>query len=143
MALTVGTNSWATVAEADTYFLTRWGASAWAAFTTANKEAQLITAFNWIQSQPGLSISAASTAAVVKKAQYEAAWYIYKYWTSHEKRRAIYAQGVRQFGISKFGETIEKTQFPPWIIEMLSDYTTETGGTFPTVDRDLSNNYGL
>ncbi len=138
MALTVGTNSWVTVAEADTYFLTRWGASDWAGFSAANKETLLISAYNWIQQQAIFSISPTSTDAKVKQAQYEAAWFLYNYNTEMEKRRALYAQGVKAFEISKFSETLQAPEFPAFIADILEDEIVTAGGTFPTVSRELN-----
>ena len=138
MALTVGTNSWVTVAEADTYFLNRYGASGWAGFSIANKEILLISAYNWIQQQAIFSISASSTSAKVKQAQYEAAWFLYNYMSSMEERRALYAQGVRSFHISKFSESLQAPEFPVFIATILEDSLTSAGGTFPTVSRDMA-----
>ncbi len=135
--ITVGTNSWVTIAEADIYFESRYGASAWAGLSTANKTSLLITAYNWINSQIQFTIAASATAAVVKNAQCESAWYIYSYWTEHEDRRALYTQGVREFDISKFSEKLELPEFPAWISDMLDGYLTDAGGTFPLYNRDF------
>lgn len=140
MALTVGVNSWVTVVEADAYFSERWGASEWSTLTNNQKEQLLITAYRWIQAQAGYTISAAATADKVKQAQYEAAWYLYRYYESHEERRALYAQGVREFEISKFTEKLERPEFPQDIAELLEDYADSLGGSFPMFNRDLSQN---
>lgn len=137
MALTVGTNSWATVAEADTYFDNRWMASGWASISTANKETLLISAYRWIQAQSLFSISPGATADIIKQAQFEAAWYLYNYSPDHEDRRALYEQGVRDFKISEFEEELEGAVFPRFISDMLEDSIVSGGGTFPTVSRDL------
>lgn len=135
MALAVGTNSWVTVAEADAYFLEKFGASAWAALPNATKEQLLISAYRWIQSQTMFTIAASSTLAIVKQAQYEAAWYMYKYWDQHEDRRALVAQGVTDFKISQFEETLSESKFPKFITDMLDDFITGGGFSFPVVTR--------
>lgn len=135
MALTVGTNSWVTVAEADTYFDERFGASAWAALPNATKEQLLISAYRWIQAQSLFTIAASSTAEIVKQAQMETAWYMYKYWDQHEDRRALVAQGVTDFKISQFEETLSEVKFPGFISDMLEDFITGGGSTFPVVNR--------
>ncbi len=138
MALVVGTNSWATVAEANTYFTTSYGRSDWAGFTDTVKETLLITAFNWINQQSQFSIAASNTTDIVKQAQYEAAWYWYKYHANTEDRRALFYQGVREFEISKFREELEAPMFPDFIGEILEDYLSNVGGQIVTVTRELS-----
>lgn len=142
MALTVGTNSWVTVADADAYFLTKWGATAiWAALSEAQKESLLISAYNWIQQQSKFSIAASETAEIVKQAQYETAWFMYNYYAEYQKRNALYSSGVRDFKIDSFEEELEKPVFPLEISDMLHDYiSSSAGGVFPRISRDLSQN---
>ena len=137
MGLTLNTNSWVTVTESDTYFLDRWGSVNWHSLTNTEKERLLVTSFRWIQAQPQFSISASSTSDIVKNAQMELAWYIYRYFTETEKRRALYAQGVRRFSLSKWSETLEEGGFPNFITDMLGDELINLGGYFPTVSRDI------
>ena len=139
MGLTLNTNSWVTVTEADTYFLDRWGSVDWHSLTNIEKERLLVTAFRWIQAQPQFSISASSTNESVKNAQMELAWYVYKFFTETEKRRAIFAQGVRRFSLSKWSETLEEGSngFPGFITDMLDDELVNIGGYFPTVSREI------
>lgn len=137
ITLTVGTNSWVTVIEADSYMESKWGASAWALLTADQKKQALITAFNWIQSSYDYSVSPASTAAKVKNAQLEAAWYIENNWAEHEKRAAIYAQGVRDFTVSKFRESLKEPDLPKIVKDLLAGFATNSGGKFFTVTRTL------
>jgi len=135
MALTVGVNSWVTVAQADTYFSEKFGASAWATLASATKEQLLISAYRWIQGQSMFSISPAATAEIIKQAQMEAAWYMYRYWDQHENRRALVAQGVTDFKISQFEETLQDVKFPSFLSDMLKDSIVGGGGTFPFISR--------
>lgn len=137
MSLSVGTNSWVTVAEADAYFSDRWLASAWAGLANTQKEQLLITAYRWIQAQSFFSIPASSTSVKVKNAQFELAWYIYKFFGETEKRRALYTQGVREFKLSKWEETLEEGGFPDFIMDMLGDEIVNLGHRFPTISREL------
>lgn len=137
MALTVGTNSWITRADADTYFSEKYGAGAWATLTDSVKDQLLISAFRWIQQQSKFTIPASSTAEIVKQAQCEAAWFIYNYWTEYTKRQALTASGVKSFKISNFSETLELPTFPIFIGDMLDGFVTSQGGVFPTVSREL------
>lgn len=136
-SITVGVNSWVTIAEADAYFEVRYGASAWAGLAVANKCVLLRHAYAWIQQQSMFSIPPGATSEIVKQAQYETAWYIYNYFANHEKRRALYTQGVRDFEISKFSEKLEMPAFPIWIADTLDDYVVSVGGKFPKVERDF------
>jgi hypothetical protein len=134
----VGTNSWATIAEADLYLDAKYGAAAWAPLSVADKSALLISACRWIRNQAIFSIALSSTSQVVKDAQCEAAWYLYKYGEAHWRRSALYASGVRDFQVSKWSETLEAPAFPENIAAMLSDSITGAGHAFPTVTRPLS-----
>ena len=131
----VGTNSWCTIAFADTYFLEKWGASAWATLTNNEKTQLLIHAYRWINQQASLSIPASSTEEIVKQAQCEIAWYVYNYNAEHEKRRALSTQGVNSFRIGAFSENLSGVKFPEWVIDMLEDYLEDIGGKFPLITR--------
>jgi len=126
-----------TVAEADAYFLDRFNASAWSTLTNTDKETVLISAYRWIQAQSLFSISPTATAEIIKQAQCETAWFMYNYFADYEDRRALYDQGVRDFKISEFEETLAGAQFPSFISGMLEDSIVSGGGTFPTAFRTL------
>lgn len=133
--ITVGVNSWVTIAEADAYFSDRFGASKWFELITSVKTDLLISAYRWIQQQSMFTISATSTSAKVLQAQYETAWFIYKFFDKYEERRALFASGVRRFKIEQFEEDLEKAGFPEFISDMLSDSVTKGTGTFPKAQR--------
>jgi len=133
----VGTNSWVTIVEADLYLDAKYGAGAWASLSDVDKAALLISACRWIRNQSIFSIALSSTSQIVKDAQCEAAWYLYKYGEAHWKRTALYASGVRDFQVSKWSETLEEPTFPGNIAAMLSDSITGAGNEFPTVTRTL------
>lgn len=138
VVVTVGSNSWITRAEADAYLEEKWGASAWASLSGLQKDQLLISAYRWINQQPNISIPTTSTAAIVKNAQCEAAWFIYNYWSEYEKRRALIASGVKEFEVSNFSETLNKIAFPDFILGMLIDFSVGDAGYFPTAKRDLN-----
>jgi hypothetical protein len=140
MSLTVGTNSWATVAEADTYLEDRWNASGWSDRTTTEKEQLLVTAYRWIQAQPQFSISASSTEDYVKNAQIALAWWIYNYFDEYEERRALYDSGVRNFTLSRWEEELDKARFPGNISDLLDDALSGAGNYFPTMSREFNEN---
>jgi len=138
--ITVGTNSWASVSYADTYFADKWGASFWASLSDAQKTQLLISSYKWINQQSTLNIAATSTADIVKQAQCELSQYMYDYYDDHRKREALYNQGVTDFRISQFSESLKGASFPVFISAMLSDYAADVGGSFPNVTRSFDAN---
>ena len=138
--ITVGTNSWVTLAYADDYFAEQYSYSDWAAILENSRKLLLIQAYRWINQQTDLSIPTTSTNILVKQAQCLVAWYIYKHYENHEKRRALYTQGVTRFQISKFSESLKGAEFPEWIKDMLDDFLTDIGGQFPIIEREFENN---
>jgi len=133
--LIVGTNSWVTLAEANAYLATRYGASAWAALPNATKEALLITAYNLLRLQTGYSLPAASTSALLKSAQCETAWFWYQHGDDWEKRAGLYAAGVRSFTVMSFTEDLAKPELPVYITNMLTGFYV--GANYlPRVTRD-------
>lgn len=137
MSLTVGVNSWATVAESDSYFADMFGRSAWVSFSNTEKEQLLITAYRFINQNSNISIPANSTMDKVKYGQFEMSWYLYGYYDTHEERVALYAQGVREFDISKFGEKLEAPDFPSTIWDYFDDFLTTAGGSIGLINRSL------
>ena len=140
MGLVVGTNSWVTVAEADSYLADKFGASAWSGLANSIKEQSLITAFWWIYNNPNYNIAKSSTAEKVKNAQIELAWWIYNYYEEYRKREALISSGVKKFRIGEFSEDLNNQSLPKIVTDMLEDELTNLGGSFPTVSRDFSNN---
>jgi hypothetical protein len=123
-----GINSWITRAEADAYFADKYGASAiWTALLQATRDQLIISACEWLMSAPGYSLSLTMTPTrKIKVAQCEAAWFLYRFNEEQERRRGLYAQGVRSFRVSEFSETLEKQELPANIAALLEG--TETGG---------------
>lgn len=136
--MTVGQDTWITLTDADKYFQTKWGASAWLSLNNNQKESLLITAYNWINQQSFFSISPASTDRAVLQAQCEAAWFIYKFFDGYEERRALQEAGVKAFIISEFEEDFNnKQQFPKFISDILKDFTSSPNGGFALMTREL------
>jgi hypothetical protein len=128
---------WVTITEANTYFVTKWGASAWASLNNLQKEQLLTSAYNWMKSL--YNISDSSTDVKIKRAQYELAWYIYNFYDEHVKHQAMNAQGVKSFSIMSFSETLVSAVFPPFISDMLpDDAIINSGGKIVSVHRDLA-----
>jgi len=117
--LIIGTNSYVTLTEANDYLSYKWGATAWSGLTDANKEILLVSAYRWLNASSEISLPAVATDAV-KYAQIELAWYLYNHYSEHEKRSALVSQGVTDFTISKFSESLTKTGLPEYVKELLS-----------------------
>lgn len=118
-------NSYATVAEADTYFSLRYVTASWDALTTAQKEKALATAtrqideLNFRESRAGTEVEgdisyqrlqfprsymvdvngAAIVAKEVKDAQCEQAYFIVVSGAEAEKRLQLQAQGVSSYAL--------------------------------------------
>lgn len=133
----VGTNSWVTIAESDSYLEEKWNADAWASLTDSQKTQLLITAYRWINADDNYEIAASSTDDNVKYAQIETAWYCYKENDAIEKRMGLQAQGVESFDISRFSEDYKKpgSRLPDVAQGLLDGY--ESYGVVAEITRTL------
>jgi len=131
MSLVVGTNSWASVAEADTYLTDRINATEWFSLNVSPatpgavaKESLLVSAYYWLSGSPELEIPASVTDTDVKNAQIESAWFLYEHYTELNERRAAMYTGVESFKLSKKSENlnIDNLQIPSYIMGMLRLY---------------------
>jgi hypothetical protein len=140
----VGTDSWCNQTYALAYFAKRWKSGDWVALSSDEQVQLLVTAFKWIQQQDIFLISPTETHDDVKQAQCEAAWYLYKYWEDQQKSYAFGAQQVRNFSIGSFSQRQDDPgntpMFPPNVSEILCNYKTRLGGSFPAINRSLESN---
>ena len=107
MTLIIGTNSWVTINEADSYFESRLGASLhWNSAT--EKETALITAYNQLKnnSEYSFPISIEQITDNMKKAQCEQALFLIEFNSGIERRKSLQAQGVISSGV--IGEQFDK-----------------------------------
>lgn len=130
--LTVGTNSWVTVAEADAYMDSRFGS--WEFWDDdINKDAALITAYKKIK-QSGFFDSLPDTADEnMKDAQCEMALYLVMEGGDLLRRSGLQAQGVVEAGIAKekYDPAVRgKLSFPPEVMSLLKEYTNQDGSAF-------------
>ena len=133
--IVVGTNSWVTLAESNTYFQAKYGAGEWTTLSATNREQLLISAYRWLSNSPLVSGSVSSQK--LKDAQCEAAWYIYKWDEGIERRRALKGQGVKSFTASKFSETYDlyKQDIPQFILDILG--VNDLGMVSPNFSRSV------
>lgn len=134
LTLTLYTNTFVTLAQADDYLEGKLGANAWTTLTDNQKKQCLISSFRWLIR---LGVSSTSTSAIVKNAQIELAWWLYKNYEEYEDREALYASGVRTFHLSKWSESLSTPDVPQFIKDMIGDLIG-VGGYFPEVTRELN-----
>jgi hypothetical protein len=116
MAITVGTDSWVTLAEADTYFESRIQTDPWDALSDANKEKYLKTAYRWIYYDSAFPVPASSSETAVKYGQCEAAFFLITYYDTMDKHAALIASGVTHFKYGKREEDITDVKKPQVVI---------------------------
>jgi len=127
-AITVGTNSWVTVAEANTYFETRIKGSDYWTNGAADNIPALITAYNWLMS--GKYSLAASTSATqsIKDAQCEMAFFLLQHQPDLDLRMGLQVQGVVAAGVVKEKYRDDGTvelPVPPIVQTLLAAYDTD------------------
>ena len=133
--LTVGTNSWVTIEEANDYFESRFGAQeSWMDLNDLQKTAALITAYKQI-AQSGLFSVEASVSATdnEKDAQCEQAIFIVQHQEDADARLGLQAQGVTEAGIVKEKYDTSKTNgivISPIVETILDDLKTKNSNLY-------------
>jgi hypothetical protein len=128
MSITVGTDSWVTLAEANTYFESHIGSAPWDALTENEKEKYLKSAYRWIFYDNAFTVSAASTETGVKYGQCEAALFLINYYTEYDKHDAMGAMGIKKFRYSKRSEDLSEVKKPASVINYFSSLALYSGG---------------
>jgi len=131
MAFVVGTDSWATVVEADAYLKYRIGTEEWFALSgestpgTYSKESMLGTAFRELLNCPTIALVKTSTDDNVKNAQIEMALFLTEHFDELNDRRAAIATGLDSFYLGKRREDLTRSfvGIPEYILGMLTDYS--------------------
>lgn len=126
--MTVGTDSWVTLAQATAYFATRFGASWWAALSSPEKETLLVSAFNWLLYDGTLELSASTDSQDVRVAQMEAAYFLHDHQAEYEERAANIAGGVTSVSASKWSESYGTLQKPERVLAPLKRAGFYVGG---------------
>ena len=99
MAITVGTNSWVTEAEANAFMDNRFGSVDYWTAGVATNQAALITAYNWLQA--GRYTFPATSTQDMKDAQCEMALFLMQHQPDLDLRMGLQAQGVVAAGVVK------------------------------------------
>jgi hypothetical protein len=136
MAILVGENSWATIAEANAYFTSRPGSSNWFALEDVavtpggdSKEGFLITAFYWL-TDDSFGLTGSSGSVLVRRAQFEAAIFLLNYSRDYYNRQALEAGGVTSFMASRWTENLSKVTKPSNVTNILYSGNFSSGNTF-------------
>lgn len=136
MALTVGTNSWVTVSEADTYFSDRVGTGDYWN-DDAEKAAALVTAYKELTNSGHFNLPSTATQ-VMKDAQCEYALYLLIHEPDRSIRAGLITQGVVEAGVvkEKYSSSIRKLKFPPMVESLLDAYSSLTPFAIFDIERD-------
>lgn len=143
MAIIVGTNSWTTIAEADTYLTDRINAAAWFDLAEtgdpgdASKTSILVSAYYFIVNSGLVDIPASETSQIVKNAQAEAALFLLSYSQEFDRRAAMAAFNISEFENSEWTERFfdrHGPRLPAFLLDMLADY--QTNNSFVPVTYD-------
>ena len=136
--ITIGSNSWVTVIEADAYLSDRVDTTEWFALPDTNivagtpvpgtpcKEGYLIMAYRWLRSRPGLVLPSSSTDSALLEAQILSANWVLNWMDDVERRDALRATGVTAFDFSKWKESLSSDPpLPSFILGLLNGYCNE------------------
>lgn len=111
MALVVGTNTWATIAQADEYLTTRMGSGKWFDLPESpanpgeeSKETFLVMAFNILVNKGGFSLIPELTDTNVIYAQSEMAFQLFSDLETFEDGADIMNKGLKSFKLSQWQE---------------------------------------
>jgi hypothetical protein len=139
ITITVGTNSWVTLTEANDYLESQFGNN-WDSITSDDdKKKCLITAFWLIYTWPDYSIPKTSTEENVKYAQIKLADWIYSNYSDWKEHGAMIAAGIKSFALPKWRETLIDQGLPFEVQSLLNDSLINSGGYFATFERELEN----
>lgn len=124
MAVTIGVNSWASIAEADVYFSSRLGATLWASQDDVQKERLMVTAFYWLVYDPAYTLKADTPPTnELRFAQLECTLFLLLHAEEKEKYEALHTLGVKEFTASKTREVLGDLKKPNGV-----DYALLAGG---------------
>lgn len=124
MSITVGVNSWVTIAETDTYLTSHIGAADWfllddnpATPGAESKESYLVEAFYRLLYSADYTLTPTLTNTGVKNAQIEFAFFLFKNYNDYTKREAKIASGIESFTYSKWREKLGDAVKVPVIVD--------------------------
>lgn len=143
MAIVVGTNSWVTEAEANTYFGNRIKSSDYWTNGASDNAPALITAYKWLNA--GKFTFPTTTTQSMKDAQCEMAFFLLQHQPDLDLRMGLQAQGVIAAGVVKERYREDNTielPVPPLVQKLLDSYDTDKPLYIIDVERNEEENVG-
>lgn len=131
--LTVGQNSWATVAEANAYLGDRIGAETFfdlpddpLAPGQESKASLMVSAFQWIMGCGQFDLSPTMADSFIKNGQIEAALFLHQHYVELNERRAAMYTGLKEFTMGRRREYLDIKQLavPDFIAGFFSSYSS-------------------
>lgn len=134
MAISVGVNSWVTIAEADSYLENKIGTGSWYDLSDtpenpgdSSKESFLVTAYLFLINKPGLVLTSDSTDTNVKYAQIEFAYYLSNNYATFIADSDTLSKGLSSMTLSKWSESYSQSYYsnfslPTIVAILLSGY---------------------
>lgn len=140
MAIIVGTNSWVTETEANTYMSERLGAADYWTNGATNNVAAIITAWTWLTNSPKFSFptAVASITTVMKYIQFEMALFLLQHQPDIDLRMGLQAQGVTDAGIVKerYSLAIHGIPLPATVVDMAQAFLNQRNIYILDLERD-------
>jgi len=135
--ITTGTNSWVSLADANTYFDDRPNSTDYWV-SGANKNRSILYAYKLLTRSRRFSLPT-TAVQVMKDAQCELCYFLLQHGEDLDIRMGLQAQGILQTGILretyKDRDSIE-FPFPAVVVDLLSDYDNVRGAYILDVERD-------
>ncbi len=125
MGIVVGTNSWVTEVEANTYFDDRVFSSEYWTDSASDNSPALITAYKWLNA--GLYSFPETATQNMKDAQYEMAFFLLQHQPDLDLRMGLQAQGVIAAGVVKEkykDDNYVELPVPPLVQKLIESYET-------------------
>ena len=136
MAIAVGTNSWITEADADTYFGDRYGAGDFWVDDAPSNDAALITAYNLLNNCGKFSFPT-TIVQVMKDLQCEMALFLIQHQPDIDFRMGLQVQGVSKAGVVKETYiTVNGIAIPPIVADFARPYLLEQPVYLLDIERD-------
>ncbi len=126
MSISVGTNSWLTEVQANTYFTDRLKASDYWTDSASDNSPALITAYKWLNA--GSYSFPDPATQIMKDAQCEMAFFLLHHQPDLDLRMGLQSQSVIAAGVVKEkykDDNYVELPIPPLVKKMLEGYSTD------------------
>ena len=141
--ITVGTNSWVTEAEANTFFEARIKSSDYWTTSAADNIPALITAYKWLNC--GKYNFPTTATQPMKDAQCEYAFFLLQHQSALDLRMGLQVQGVIAAGVVKEqykDDAYVEMPIPPVVQALLKEYDTDRPIYMVNIERNEEESVG-